>query len=103
MATELTYSTTASATGAVPCSFASSPVGGCNLAVALGTATAATVEIQARVGDEWLLADTLELPHPSTGATALNCPIYPGYTAVRWNVTDITGGSVNLDAIGVGV
>lgn len=94
--------TTANSTGAVACAFAASPVGGCNLTAALGTATSATVNVEARVGDEWLLAETLELPHPQTGATALNCAIYPSYTAVRWNVTAVTGGAVKLNAIGVG-
>ena len=103
MAAHLSYSTTANSTGAVACSFGAPPVGGSNLAAALGTATSATVQVQVRVGAEWLLADTLQLPHPTTGVTALNCPIYPAYNAVRWNVTTIAGGSINLDAVGLGV
>jgi hypothetical protein len=61
------------------------------------------VLVQVRVGDEWLLADTLVLPDPTTGVTVKNCAVYPPYTAARWNITAIAGGSVNLDALGLGV
>lgn len=99
MATALTHSTTAAATGVVAIAFASSPIGGFNAAAALNTATSATVELQVRVGATWQVADTLVL----NGATpVLNAPVYPPYTAARWNVTAIIGGSIDLDALGVG-
>lgn len=100
MATKLSHSTTASTVSTVAIGFASSPIGGFNATAALNTATAATIELQVRVGAEWLVADTLSLS--SSGNTKLNSPIYPPYEAARWNVTSITGGSINLDAIGVG-
>jgi hypothetical protein len=99
MATKLTHSTTTSTTGPVPIAFAASPLGGFNAAAALGTATAATVELQVRVGATWQVADTLVL---GGGTNVLNVPVYPPYEAARWNITSITGGSVLLDALGVG-
>lgn len=103
MAQLLEFAAVASATGPVACAFAAEPAGGCNMAAALGTATAAVVQLQARVGAEWFLADTLTLPDPNSGATALQRAIYPPYKAVRWNVVSVTGGNINLNAIGVGV
>lgn len=103
MATKLTHTTTASATGFVPIAFAAAPVGGFNAAAALGTATAATVRLWVRVSanSNWLLADTLTLS--SGGTTEANIPVYPSYEEARWEVVSITGGNVKLDAIGVGV
>jgi hypothetical protein len=103
MATILTSSQSTSSTGAVDIDFAATPVGGFNATAALDTATTATVSLQVRVGAEWLLADTVSLPDPTTGARARNVAVYPPYTAARWNVTAISGGSVILDAIGLGV
>lgn len=100
MATKLTSNATASATGVVAIGFAAAPVGGMNAVAALNTATSATVELQVRVGSDWLVADTLSL---SAGTPKLNVPVYPAYEEARWNVTAIVGGSINLDAIGVGV
>lgn len=100
MATKLTHGTTTSATGVVAVSFAASPVGGANYQASLGTATAATIELQVRVGATWLVAGTLTL---SAGTPTGNVPVYPPYEAARWNVTSVTGGSVALDSIGVGV
>lgn len=102
MATELTHSTTAAATGTVTISFSGSPLGGFNGVAALNTATSATVELQVRVSSasDWLVADTLSL---TAGAPRLNVPVYPPYKEARWNVTSITGGSIKLDAIGVGL
>lgn len=99
MATKLSHSTSVSATGVVPIAFAASPLGGFNATAALGTATSATVQLQVRVGADWLVADTLTL---GGGVNVLNSPVYPSYEAARWNVTAISGGSINLDAIGVG-
>lgn len=99
MATALTSSTTAAAIGTVAIAFASSPIGGFNATAALDTATSATVELQVRVGATWQVADTLAL---NVTTPVLNAPVYPPYTAARWNVTAIAGGSINLDAIGVG-
>lgn len=100
MATKLTHAASVSITGVVPIAFAASPVGGFNATAELGTATAATVELQVRVGAGWMVADTLVL---STGTPRLNVPVYPAYEAARWNVVSVTGGSINLDAIGVGI
>lgn len=101
MATKLTDSQTASATGVVSVGFAASPIGGATYQASLGTATAAVVELQVRTGSSasWVVADTLTL---STGTPSLTVPVYPPYDAARWNVTSITGGNVNLSAIGVG-
>lgn len=99
MATALTSTATTSVIGVTAIGFASAPIGGFNASAALGTATSATVELQVRVGATWQVADTLVL----NGATpVLNAPVYPPYTAARWNVTAIIGGSIDLDAIGVG-
>lgn len=104
MASRLTHSTSSSSTGAVAISFAAEPVGGMNVQATLNTATSATIQVQVRIHDTaWLLADTITLPHPTTGATTVNCAIYPPYNAARWNITAIAGGSVTLDAIGVGL
>ena len=102
MASKLTHSATASSPGLVPIAFASAPLGGFNAVAALGTATSATVELWVRVGpsSDWLLADTLQL---TVGAPDLNVPVYPPYDEARWNVTAIAGGSIKLDAIGVGL
>jgi hypothetical protein len=101
MATKLSHSATANSESVVAIGFAAEPVGGFNATAALDTATSATVELQVRVGAEWLVAATLTLS--SGGDTKLNQPVYPSYTAARWNVTAISGGSINLDAIGLGV
>ena len=98
-------SSTVSATGAVNIAFpgGASPVGGFNAQAALNTATAAVVQLQVRVSatSPWLVADTLTLS--SVGDTSLNVPVYPAYHSARWNVTSITGGSITLDALGIGV
>jgi hypothetical protein len=96
-------SATPSTTGFLPIGFASAPLGGFNAAAALGTATSATVKLWVRVSSasDWLLAATLTLA--SGGETAANAPVYPPYLEARWEVTAIAGGTVKLDAIGVGV
>lgn len=94
---------TANATGAVDIEFGAEPLGGFNTTVALGSATSATVRVEVRIGAEWLHADTIVLPDPTTGDTAKNVTVYPPYVEGRWNVTAIAGGSINLDAIGVGI
>ena len=106
MGTQLQATTsTVTATGAVSIVFpgGASPVGGFNGQAALGTATAAVVQLQVRTSATapWLLADTLTLS--SSGDSTLNVPVYPAYHSARWNVTSITGGNLTLDAIGVGI
>lgn len=102
MATKLTHSAVATATGMVPIAFGAAPVGGFNGAASLGTATAATVRLWVRVStaSNWLLADTLTL---SGGTTEANVPVYPAYEEARWEVVSLTGGNVKLDAVGVGI
>lgn len=94
------YNQTASAAGAVNIPFVASPVGGFNAVATLDTATAASIELQVRVGADWLVADTLDL---NAGNPSDNIPVFAIYEAARWNVLSVTGGQVKLDTIGVGV
>jgi hypothetical protein len=102
MATKLAFTQSPSATGDYAITFASSPLGGFNAQVSLGTATSATIQLYVRTHStaQYILADTLNLS--SGGATTLNTPVYPPYEDARFTITAIAGGTVNLTAIGVG-
>lgn len=103
MAVKLTDTQSRSAAATHAIAFAAAPVGGFNAQASLGTATSATVKLWVRTHADasWLLADTMNLS--SGGATTLNTPVYPSYSEAQWEITAVTGGTVILTAVGVGV
>jgi hypothetical protein len=102
MATKLSDSQSVSATGTSNIAFAAEPLGGFTAQASLGTATSATVKVQVRVNStNWVDAAIFSLSSGGTTTDLVN--VWPPYNQARWNVTAVAGGTLLLDAVGVGV